>query len=695
MDIDKESNSIFSQFKPTTLDREQDLDQLESEQDLDQLESEQNLDQLESEQNQVPIKPIKNNKKKKKFLAKKWQKIGFIVFLVLLALITSVVSYTCLVVKEIKQEVDKASPIVFAAKELLASQNLQALPEKVTQLETSKNIIASKYQKLAFFGQMPFFKTYYRDGEKVFVASDHLFNVAEKSVNSILPYAALLGFQGEGSFTGGTTQDRLVLILETLKEIQPTINEIDDEIKIIVSILNEINPDNYPAKFAGQEIKTLIVQAQQTAATISQTFSDYKPIIASLGTMAGAEEKQKYLVLFQNDNELRPTGGFLTAYAIINVEKGVVTSEKSDDIYELDQKFTKKIAIPEVLGKYLTTEKYYHLRDMNVSPDFKTSMEEFYQNYITVKGEPSDIDGIIAVDTSLLSDLLRLIGPVEVAGYGTFSAENDPRCDCPQVVYALSEIITKPTPYLREDRKGVLGPLMKAILTKTYDLDKSKFGELLQVALSNIEGRHLQLYFMAEDTQKAAEQINAAGRLYELSNNFKDWQMGKNMDFLAIVDANLGGAKSNLFTNYEVKQVINAPVDGRLEKTVEITYKNTRKADNCNLEAGQLCLNSTLNDWLRVYLPKGAELIEIQGISNEVSVYEENNLTVIDGYFSLEPMGLAKIILTYTIPYTDNTHYNLRMWKQGGIDAVPVLIDVTGGEEQLILNKDLEYSSTF
>lgn len=510
-----------------------------------------------------------------------------------------------------------------------------------------------------------------------------------------MPYTDLLGFQGEGSFTGGTTQDRIVLILETLKEIQPTIEEIDQEGKTIVEILNKIDANRYPKKIADQEIRNKILETQAQASLFSQTFSDYKPVIASLGKMAGAEEAQKYLVLFQNDNELRPTGGFLTAYAIITVDKGVVTSEKSDDIYELDQKFTKKVAIPEVLGKYLTTEKYYHLRDMNIFPDFKASMEEFYENYRTVRGEPQDIDGIIAVDTFVLSELLRVIGPVEAPGYGVFSAENSPKCDCPQVVYALSEIITKPTPYLREDRKGVLGPLMKSILAKTYDLDKAKFPELFQVAKTSIEGRHVQMYFMDESTQKAAEQINAAGRLYELKDNLKAWQMGENMDFLAIVDANLGGAKSNLFTNYEVKQTINAPNNGRLEKTVEITYKNTRKADNCNLEAGQLCLNSTLTDWLRIYLPKGAELIEIQGISNEASVYEEANLTVIDGYFSLEPLGLAKIKLSYSIPYTDSVNYNLKMWKQGGIDPVPVLIDVTGGEEQLLMDKDLEYSSVF
>jgi hypothetical protein len=637
---------------------------------------------------EVPTKPSKLQLSRK-------HKIVLAVGLFILVILSSIFSYTFFVIREVKKEVNAISPVIFEAKQLLASQNLMALPEKIEQIRASKNKIEQSFRKLGFYGKLPILKNYYSDGQKLFAIADHGLSIADQGVAALLPYTDLLGFQGEGTFEGGTTQDRIVLILETLGAVQPTIDAIEQEMRSIVEILNSIDAKRYPNQLAGREIRAQLEQAQLLASTYSQTFTDYKPVLASLAKMAGAEEPQKYLVLFQNDNELRPTGGFLTAYAIITIDKGVVNSEKSDDIYELDQKFTRRVTIPAALGRYLTTEKYYHLRDMNISPDFKTSMEEFYANYSTVRGEPQDIDGIIAVDTFILSELLRVIGPVEVPGYGTFSAENSPRCDCPQVVYALSEIITKPTPYLREDRKGILGPLMKTILAKTYDLDKARFPELFQVAINGIERRHLQMYFMDEVSQSAAEQINAAGRLYELKTDLNNWQMGENLDFLAIVDANLGGAKSNLFTNYEVKQLVNAPSDGLLEKTIEITYKNSRKADNCNLEAGQLCLNSTLNDWLRIYLPLGSELIEIQGISNDASVYEEEGLTVIDGYFNLEPLGLAKIKLSYTVPYTDTTNYNLKMWKQGGIDPVPVLIDVTGGEEQLLLDKDLSYSAIF
>ena len=73
------------------------------------------------------------------------------------------------------------------------------------------------------------------------------------------------------------------------------------------------------------------------------------------------------------------------------LEDGKVTPEKSDDIYELDKKFTKRIAIPDALGRYLTTEKYWNLRDMNISPDFKESMDQFFEHYSEVRGEPDNV----------------------------------------------------------------------------------------------------------------------------------------------------------------------------------------------------------------------------------------------------------------------------------------------------------------
>lgn len=626
---------------------------------------------------------------------KTWQKILLIILILFFISIISLLTYSYLRLKNMMSLANSAKIQAMESLDLLKNQNLPALPEKVQILQESLASLDGEYQSLKIYQHLPFVKAYYHDGQTVFLLAHKALDLAEQVVEDILPYSELLGFAGEGSFEGGTTQDRIVLILQTIEEIQPTIENIEEKLQEIVDVSQTINANRYPEQISNHPVRQEIIKIQEQITEVVHTFSDYRPIMSELAKMAGAEEAQKYLILFQNDNELRPTGGFLTAYSIVKVDKGRVIPEKSGDIYDLDLKFRQNTAIPKELGRYLITERYWHLRDMNIYPDFKKSMETFYQNYQTIPSEPGDIDGIIAVDTQLLTWLLEVIGPVQVAGYGTFSAEVDKRCDCPQVVYALSEIITRPTPYLREDRKGVLGPLMSGILSKTYELDKSRFPELINVALNSMKARHVQLYFVDEQSQIAAEKIRAAGRLYQLDNNFKNWQFGQNQDFLAIVNTNLGGAKSNLFINHDLKISVTAPENNYITNTVEITYRNSAKADNCNLEAGQLCLNATLNDWIRLYLPPNSELIEIQGLEDQEEVYEEEGYTVIDGFFKLEPLGLAKIRLSYKVPYQDQENYNLRLWKQGGIDPVPVLIDVTGGEEELLMDQDLNYSTVF
>ena len=621
------------------------------------------------------------SKKQKTFLG-----IGSIL-LVLISVFATLGVYAYSVSKELKVQASETAAIGREAYALFKTQNLPATQEKVAEIDTNLEKITGTYSKFAFLKYIPFANTYYTDGIHGLAAADAGLNAATKTLNAVSPYADVLGFSGDEPFQGGTTEDRVKILLETLEKISPELDAISEDLQIVEAELNQIDPTHYPETIGDTVVRANIIQGQELVAGASTSLTEFRPVIEQLPSIAGANgETKKYLVLFQNDNELRATGGFLTAYAIINVTDGKVEAEKSDDIYELDQKFKKTELIPPELGRYLTTEKYWNLRDMNISPDFKVSMDKFYGNYKDIKGEPSEIDGIIAVDTHFLTNLMKVLGPTEVPGYGTFSAENDPRCDCPEIIYVLSEIITKPTPYLRDDRKGILGPLMRALLSKAYAAPKQQWPELFGQGFAAIQGRNVQMSFMDPDHQAAAELAQAAGRMTPPENG---------EDFIGIVNANLGGAKSNLFVTYSVEQIVSEPVDGRIEKTVEITYKNSRRADNCNLEAGLLCLNSTLRDWTRLYIPEGAELLSSSGFNEEARVYNENGFTVIDGFFILEPLGSAKLSFTYTVPYENETEYVGKIWKQGGLETFDVLFDVTGGQEEMTVSSDLTYTTPF
>lgn len=582
--------------------------------------------------------------------------------------------------REIEAELRQAMNEGQAAYAAFKAQDLVTVKTHIQNARTHIEAGQQGLQNLKWTGSLPVAGKYYEDGEAGFRAALHGTDAALEVVAAIEPHADVLGFSGEGTFTGGTTEDRIGLMLETLAQIRPQLDGISDKIEAMNSEIAQIDPADYPQELRGYPIRQYVQMVHDAGETAEVALTDARPVIEQLPAMAGAEgEAKKYLVIFQNDNELRPTGGFMTAYAVVKIENGKVTPEKSGDIYELDQKFSNKPAIPEKLGRYLTTETRWNLRDMNIDPNFSNSMDTFYSYYKNIRGEEQNIDGIIAIDTNVLTSIVEVLGPIEVPGYGTFSSETDPRCDCAEIIYTLSEIIDRPTPYIRENRKGILAPMMQALIQKTYATSRDKWPLLAEVAWKGIEGRHVQFYFFDEQLEVAARSINAAGIVPDIPEG---------TDYLTVIDANLGGAKSNLFIETSGVIEVEAPKNGLVAKTVELTYRNTHPASNCNLEAGQLCLNGTLNDWTRWYIPKGAQLQEVVGLEEGFAVDTSNDdYDIIEGIFKLNPMSQTKVRITYAVPFTGEA-YSLRMQKQGGTGPIPFELTTPQGQIEFELDKD-------
>lgn len=411
-----------------------------------------------------------------------------------------------------------------------------------------------------------------------------------------------------------------MLALDTLDKLQPNIDKIDEKLKLAEEEINKINPQKYPQKLFGYQIREKIVKGQTLLKETRLMMEEIKPLISYLKPLLGFPDAKRYLLLFQNDAELRPTGGFLTAYAILEVHKGNFKPLGSWDIYTLDSKFGNRLPAPEPIKKYHKNVYYWHLRDMNLSPDFKVFIETFWPHYKTAGGP--DVDGVIAVDTQVLVDILKVLGPVGVAEWGTFSAENDPRCNCPQVFYELEKLADKPVGTLRTERKAMLGPLMHAILLHVMQSPAKKWPEFFDVGFKNIQEKHILFYFFNEDIQKAIETLNAGGRI-------KDYQG----DYFHLNDCNFAGAKSNIFIYQTVTQEIEINENQEIIKKVTIDYVNPAPPSNCNLEAGDLCLNGLYRNWLRIYVPKGSELIEASGSEVEVRTYEELGKTVFEAFY--------------------------------------------------------------
>lgn len=559
-------------------------------------------------------------------------------------------------------------------KKSVGDKDLDQIKIQLSDLKNQQQKIKSKYGKLKLIGSFPVINKYYRDGNHFINIFKESIETGEILVNAIEPYKDFLGIKGTASDSAKTTQDRISFLTESIEGIIPHMDSIEKKLSSIEAEFNQINVDKYPDKFRGIELKTNLIKIKKTLSESTKLLKDGQPILKKSAWLLGKDSPRNYLLIFQNDAELRPTGGFWTAYSIIKVDKGKITPILSDDIYSLDARYNSKVPAPRPIKAYHIDVPYFNLRDMNISPDFPESISSFMTIYNKIAPNKTKIDAVIAIDTNVLVDLVKVLGRVGVSGYGNFSADPDKRCDgCPQIIYQLEWIAGRPRNYIETDRKGFLGPLMGSLLSNAMGSEKEKISTIMQAFLNNIYQKHILFYFIDPEMQKSAVLANMAGQISETSG-----------DYLHLNDANMASAKTNLFIKQKIKHEI-ITQNGKVEHKVTVTYTNPSKASNCNLEKGDLCLNAPkYRNWFRFYVPTGSKLIKMTGSEIEPVQYEELGKQVFEGFYGNKFPLYAKTSLKTSIQYESsipaNDNYSLLLQKQPGTKAIDYELYVNGNK---------------
>lgn len=563
------------------------------------------------------------------------------------------------------------------------NQDIEGAKKGLAQTQEALLETRSAYRFLIWTKFIPLLGSYYRDGENLIEAGVDGLKAADLMVIAIAPYADLLGFKGDSPFVEKSTDERIQIAVQTFDKVTPEISQIALILERVRVKIEPINPLRYPKKIGQYQIREKITTLKESANQYLSMFIDAQPLLEVLPSLLGQPEPKTYLFLFQNDKELRPTGGFITAYAIFKFNQGKMEVVRSDDIYRLDEAKRKQFAAPPEILKYHKGVYYFNLRDSNLSPDFLFSMEKFEELYETVAGK-AEIDGIIAVDTHVLVEVLKVLGPINISGR-QFSSEEDERCQCPKVVYELEDYATRPVGYLRTERKDIIGVLLYEIMQKALGVSPGQYwGRLFQVGLKEFQKKHVLVYFHDEKAQKGMEALNFAGRIREFDG-----------DYLHINDTNFAGAKSNMFTKHFITSETQIDKSGTVIKTITINYKNPAPPSNCNLESGELCLNGLLRNWLRVYVPKGSQLLEFNGSEMDVVVGQDLGKTVFEGFLVIKPLGSAQVKVKYQLPFKikGREEYKLLIQKQPGTEGHEYTVGVNGKEVEkfpLVTDKELK-----
>ncbi|MFA6131941.1 MAG: DUF4012 domain-containing protein [Patescibacteria group bacterium] len=454
-----------------------------------------------------------------------------------------------------------------------AKKDFSAARSNIESLNTTAELLLSV---------LPSTHKVYTSGVNLISAGEEISSAGEKISQG------LSAMQTDGLDTTG----KLAILTKTFEAVLPALERAEKNLK-------KVDPTVLPAEYQDRfsELQTLLPSFLASAKNVTE-FSDV------LATLLGAEGKKRYLLLFQNNTEIRPTGGFIGSFAILDVSHGEITNLEVPEggSYDLQGSLKENIVAP--LPLQLISARW-EFQDSNWFPDFPTSARqalEFYED----AGWPT-VDGVVAVNATFVSSLLSLLGPVEMSEY-------DRTIDSENFLFETQKMVE--TDYVnyqdetseREEAapKAFIGDLAEALLSRVGDLDTAFLLQALDAIQSGLTQKDIQLYFPDEAIQKVAQKLDWTGEIKQTDR-----------DYLMITDTNLGGGKTDLIISEKVDLKVSVQPDGRIINTLTIN----RKHNGIN---GAMFTGVNNVNFMRVYVPKGSRLISSNGFSiPDVSLFEK------------------------------------------------------------------------
>ena len=321
-----------------------------------------------------------------------------------------------------------------------------------------------------------------------------------------------------------------------------------------------------------------------------QFLSEGERILTILPAVLQFNEKQTYLVLLQNNQELRPTGGFIGSYALVTLEKGQILDFTIEDIYTADGQLKGYVEPPEPIKKYLG-EDIWWFRDSNISPNFPTSAARAV--WFLQKEMNREVTGVIGANLELIQNILEAIGPVYVTDYKEQISANN--------VFERAEYHAEVNFFPGSTQKrDFLGSLSQAIFENTKHLESDQTVKLAQAIIKSLNERALMIWLPGANEAKLLDQYGWSGSLRTPPNTLVEFGEIHLNDYLMPVEANFGVNKANYFIKRESQQEVTILKDGNLKEVYTLTLTNNSPSDAWP--------GGRYKNYFRLYLPDDIKL---------------------------------------------------------------------------------------
>lgn len=432
--------------------------------------------------------------------------------------------------------------------------------------------------------------------------------------------------------------------------------------------------------------------------------ADFLDFVQIAPAMMGLDGTRNYLLAAQNEDEIRPTGGYFSGVGLLTLESGRIVSLQFEDANRVDAwaggwSLSKPYdAPPQPLHRLMGSELFL-FRDANFWPDWPVAAEQAMALYRYGQEEAPPIDGTIAINQQFLAMLLQVTGPLEVAGIESRLTANNVVANMRDAWSAGEDQTRQEWLQTRHDFLGSMaGSMQEKLLDDFRSLDPLHLAETLHRALSQ---KHVQIYVRDPAVAETLNRLNWDGRL----------EMPAGGDGLMVVDSNVGFNKVGPFVESDVTYEITLDEEGRGIAEATLAYTHTYNG-NVACEQGvpytsKLTYADLMHDcfwnYVRLYAPAGSTLLEgsdhqwpasafdfSEGWSGGATMVEDDltRYAVFGNFFLLAPGDALEARFRYQLPEVatpvdEGRMYRLRLVRQAGVAprTTTVVVNAPPGAE--------------
>jgi len=366
---------------------------------------------------------------------------------------------------------------------------------------------------------------------------------------------------------------------------------------------------------------------------LSDFLKDFLPLLKEV---LGVDNFRQYLIIFQNPSEIRPTGGFIGSYALVTIDDGIIKKFKIDDVYNIDGQLKVAVIPPNPIQKVSAAWSFH---DANWFFDFPTSAKKLQWFYEKTGGATTD--GVIAVTPKILGALLKITGPIYLEKYNTLLNETN-FIDVLQyeVEVDYNKDLGQP--------KTILSDLGEHLIKRFSSFNVNDIAKFLSEILDLIDKKEIMFYFNNPDLEQFVIKQGWSGQIPDFDG-----------DYLAIVNTNLNGYKTDKVIEQSANIFINIAKDGTTKNTVELLRKHNGGDSIFDW------YNKVNTNFLRFYVPQESQLLKAKGHTIEVVppkidyvkakfktdpdvVFYESNTKMHESGFSIFPEKNKKVFGAWT-----------------------------------------------